>query len=130
MIDNNYITVKEYANRIGVSIFDVFDMATKGSIKTIEKDGICYVFVGCDASNNHNNNDDTNTLLSYIDKLQHKIIDLEEQIKEKDKIIAEFAGRFADIAQQSQQITTQTQLLQAVSEEKQGFFKRLLHRNK
>lgn len=127
MIDNNYITVKEYADRNNITIYEVFSLSADGKLKTKVIDGISYVYVdNCNIDSNSSDID----YIAYISTLQDRIATLEKQLSDKEKIIEEFANKFADIAIQSQQITTQTQLLQVVNTEKQGFFKRLLHRIK
>lgn len=64
-----------------------------------------------------------------VERLKAEIEALKITIKEKDKQIIEYGLKFADLAQQAQQIASQAQYLQltekATETQKQGFFKRL-----
>ena len=66
-----------------------------------------------------------------IEYLKEQIRELQAQIKKKDEQIAEFTLKFAELAQQSNTIASQAQVLHAIDKQKKpNFFQKLLGKGK
>ena len=66
-----------------------------------------------------------------IEYLKEQIRELQVQIKKKDEQIAEFTLKFAELAQQSNTIASQAQVLHAIDKQKKpNFFQKLLGKGK
>ena len=63
--------------------------------------------------------------------MKEQIRELQAQIKKKDEQIAEFTLKFAELAQQSNTIASQAQVLHAIDKQKKpNFFQKLLGKGK
>jgi predicted RNase H-like nuclease (RuvC/YqgF family) len=122
-----FITIADYAERLGISIKDARKILSKPDFIDFYKivNGKELVSTSIPDYKEHTENTakeqpeeektetaDTTAAADEVERLYKEIEDLKETIKEKDRQIADFALRFADLAQQAQQIAGQAQVLQ------------------
>ena len=135
-----YISIAQYADIKGVEVAQAFKDFSITDI--IKKDGVTYVPYAEAVPESETKEEvvveaeaeaQDNITISY---LKAQIEALQAQIAEKDKIIADFTQKFADIAVSSNiiaekalQTTNQAQILQAM-EKKPNFIRRLFGRTK
>ena len=129
MLNDNYITVKEYSERYNIPMSDVFSMIFRNELTHKDVGGSTYVLVDISSNDIAKSDNNTAVLLQEIERLNNIIIEKDKIIADKDKQISDFAMRFSDMAIQAQTIATQAQVLQATTTvRKQGFFSRLLNK--
>lgn len=140
---SEYIKIADFASRKGISKQEAYKIANAPQNKEYIRieNGIKYIssFLLDDKSReNKDSRKETKKQeqsqpadTKEIEYLKEQIRELQAQIKKKDEQIAEFTLKFAELAQQSNTIASQAQVLHAIDKQKKpNFFQKLLGKGK
>ena len=130
---SEYIKIADFASKKGISKQEAYKIASDPRNKdyVIFEDGIKKISSFLLDDKPREKKDSQPADAKEIEYLKEQIRELQAQIKKKDEQIAEFTLKFAELAQQSNTIASQAQVLHAIDKQKKpNFFQKLLGKGK